>query len=81
MIKAGVYVRVGHIGIVDRAHLAVLAMLPPLFVGMHYERVPRVSCLLKLSCVQCTASQFRASRDSVSARLINVERAQVSCNS
>ena len=44
MVKAGVYVQVGHISIVDRAHLAVLAMFPPLFVEMHYERSPWVSC-------------------------------------
>ena len=78
VVKAGVYVRVGRISIVDLAHLAVL---PPLRVGMHHERSPWVSCFLKLSCVRCTASQIRAGRDSVSARLINVEGAQVSCNS
>ena len=40
MVEAGVYVRVGHISIVDLAHLAVLTLLSPLCVGMHYERSP-----------------------------------------
>ena len=44
VVKAGVYVRAGHIRIVDRAHLAVLAVPPPVFVWMHYERASCVSC-------------------------------------
>ena len=75
VVEAGVYVRVDHDSIVDRAHLAVLVLLPPLLVGMHYERSPWVSCFLKFSWVRCTASQLRAGRDSVSARLKNVEGA------
>ena len=65
--------RVRDIGIVDLTHVAVHAILPPLLVGMHFKRTPFVSCFLKLSCVRCTASQLRAGRDSVSARLPNVE--------
>ena len=38
MVEAGLYVRIGHVNIVDRAHLAALAMVPNLLVGMHYKR-------------------------------------------
>ena len=75
------YVRVGHLSRGDLAHLAVLALLPPLRVGMHYEGSSLISCFLRLSCVRCTASQLRAGRDFVLARLTNVKGVQVSCNS
>ena len=81
VLEAGLYVHVGHISIVDLANLTVLAMLPPLLVGMHYKRTSWVSCFLKLSCVRYTANPLRAGRDSVSARLTNVEEAEVSRNS
>ena len=61
--------------------LRSLRCFPPLLVGMHYGRSPWILCFLKLSFVRCTASQLRAGRDSVSARLTNVEGVQVSCNS
>ena len=81
VVEAGVYVCDDHISIADRAHLAILAILPTLLAGMHYERSPWVSCFLKLSCVHYTASQLRAGRESALARLIDVVGAQVSCNS
>ena len=81
MLEAGGYVHVGHISIVDLAHLAVLAMLLPLRWDALHKRTFWVSCFLKLSCVRYTAGQLRAGRDSISARQTNGEGAEVSCNS
>ena len=58
--------------VVDLAHLPAFAMLPPLLFSILYERSPWVACSLKFSCLQCTASQLRAGRGFVSARLTNV---------
>ena len=38
VVEARVYAHVGHVSIVDRAHLEVLEMLAPLLVKMYYER-------------------------------------------
>ena len=81
MVGAEVYVRVDHINIVELAQLVTLALLLPLRVGMDYKRFPLIYYFFQLSCVRCTACQHRAGRDSVPARLTNVEGAHVSCNS
>ena len=71
VVKAGVYVCVGHI--VQSIGLPLQPLrCSPLWLLRRSGAFSLGSSLFLLSCVQCTASQLRAGRDSVSAWLKNV---------